>query len=230
MINRIGEIISPEMITRIRALGHSLINQNYPVVEDLIDRLIHWIEGDDRAEFILTNYQSYGFYYFQIDHKQDAGRAITLNGHAGHEYMTWYINLRNLFTDEIILSTSIESLNGSITSVRVHNAGFQPFQLPNLQPVGFPNYSFVGNVQPAYSDVPNFKIIYTKPATQFVQTITPGEGGGGLIAPPAGGGGTNGSTTTNNSNDNSITDFISQYGLYIGLGLLAFFMFNKKNN
>ena len=225
MLNRISEVIDPALRSQLTSLANTISKLGSPFLsfDILKTRLLNWIDGDDRAQFVLTNYQDYGFYYFDIDHKQEAGGNITLNNHAGREYMTWYVNLRNLFTDVIVLSATIQSHNGGITSASVHNAGFQPFQLPSFQPSQYPNYSFVGNVQPTYSDVPNLKIIYTKAAQQFTQTITPGEGGGGFTTTGVVPGENN-----SNNNDNSSQDFLSQYGLYIGLGLLAFIMFNQR--
>ena len=207
---RISEIISPSIKAHLLALASHLKLIGYGVVEDLGIRLTLWIDGNDRGQFILDHYTNMGFYYVNVT-------GITM---ANDLKPTIHFELKNLFTDEIVLNGGFARFKqlyagGALEAENYTTPGFQQFQSQS----GLAKYT---------DWITPERIIFARSAIQFTETITPGGGGGGIT--PGGGG--NGLPVPG-TQPNVITsgnDFLSQYGLYIGLGLLAFMFMNQKGN
>ena len=207
---RISEIISPSIKAHLLALASHLKLIGYGVVEDLGIRLTLWIDGNDRGQFILDHYTNMGFYYVNVT-------GIT---NSNDLKPTIHFQLKNLFTDEIILSSGFARFKplqsgGALEAENYTSAQFQQFQsMSGLA-------TFNDWIKPE-------KIIFARTAVQFIETITPGGGGGGIT--PGGGGNGLPAPGTQPNVITSGNDFLSQYGLYIGLGLLAFMFMNQKGN
>ena len=216
MINRISEIISPTIKARLLTLATQLVRNGFTVVQDLVVRLTIWLDGNDRGQFVLDHYTDIGFYYV----------ILTNASLAEDGKITLSYTLKNLFTD-VVTFNSFERFNrsGNIETQNYVNAGFSQFQIPT----NIAGYS-IGAFDPRLVGQNNYKIIMARSATQFTQTITPGSGGGGIVTSGGGFSTTGQPGGSSSSSSNSAPDFLSQYGIYIGLGLVALFLFNKKEN
>ena len=225
-----GEIVSVSIKASLLQLAVRLQSFNVPLVSNLGTRLITWLDGNDRGQFLLDNYQDYGFYYLTVT----GGQTNPNNGKTTLSY-----TLKNLFTDQQVFSGSeLFNLGQNIETQNYVNAGFQQFQIPpNVQG------NKMGAFDPRLVGQNDYKIIMVKPGSQFTQTINPGTGGGG-INPGTGGGGVipSGTQTTGHSSTNvtpggsgaaaagnlisSITD--NPMLMYAAIGGLALYFLSKK--
>ena len=175
----LSDIINPVLRTHLKQLATAI--KKVGGVQDLENRLLTWINGDDLGSFVFSSYKDYGFYYIRVS-------RATYN--PGNNKFSLDFKIQNLMTDQVVFQQTDLVFQSQEPQRAPHapspyesyyperdpfnNQGFQWFQWP-------PN--IVKGTLLCFIDNPNFLFpkMVIKQANQFNDVVINQTTGGGNV-------------------------------------------------
>ena len=216
------DIVNPTLITQLSRLAVVLKSQFNTVVSDLQYRLVAWLSNNDTGNFVLDNFQNWGFYWVKVN---------GLTNNPSTRKTTMNFDLKNLFTDRSVMvgKEIVFNQQGGGESNPIEAAGFQWLQWNPEASKNFINSYIANNSFP-------YPTIFTKEANEFNDVVLngTGSGSGNVIVRKLPEPGTvpnvitKGNADTTPANNNGLIEAITKNPMYLILGGAALYFLVKK--